>query len=79
LDAGWNLIPYPYAERYHTTAQIEADLIANCPDYVPGSLSIFDSSSPYYLGVPDGTEQIANEEGLWLQVSSSTTWQVFNY
>jgi hypothetical protein len=79
LYAGWNLVPYPYAERLKTTAEIEVDLVANCPGYVPGSLSIFDYSQPYGIDAPDGTEQILSEEGFWIQVTTDTNWFVSNY
>jgi hypothetical protein len=79
LYAGWNLVTYPYAERMKTTAQIETDLIANCPNYVPGSMSIFDSGQPYGIKAPIGTEQILSEEGFWIQVTTDTNWFVANY
>jgi hypothetical protein len=79
LNAGWNLIAYPYAQRYKTTAQIETDLSINCPGYVPGSLMIMDTSSPYLLKIPDGTEMIPHEEGLWVQCIFDCTWSVLNY
>jgi hypothetical protein len=79
LKAGWNLVAYPYAERMKTTAEIEVDLLANCMNYVPGSLTIFDYTQQYGINTPNGTEQIPNEEGLWIQVVSDTTWTVTNY
>jgi hypothetical protein len=79
LSAGWNLIAYPYAQRYKTTAQIETDLELNCPGYVPGSLRIMDYSQPYLLKTPDGTETIPNEEGLWVRVIFDCIWSVNNY
>jgi hypothetical protein len=77
--AGWNLIPYPYAERLKTTGQIEADLLANCPNYVAGSLQVFDYNEPYGIRAPAGDVLGNNEEGFWIQVSADTTWTVANY
>jgi hypothetical protein len=79
LDAGWNMVTYPYAERMRTTAQIETDLIVNCPGYIPGSLTIFDYSNQYGIAPPTGAEQLPNEEGFWIQVAVDTTWMVNNY
>jgi hypothetical protein len=77
--AGWNLVPYPYAERSKTTDQIEADLIANCPNYVPGSMTIFDFNEPYGERPPTGDTINYNEEGFWVQVTADCVWQVNNY
>ncbi len=77
--AGWNMVPYPFAQRYLTTNQLELDLLANCPNYVPGSLGIFDYNQPYVIKMPDGTETIPNEEGLWIQVTADTIWTATNY
>jgi hypothetical protein len=79
MEAGWNLVAYPYAQRYKTTAQIETDLTINCPGYVPGSLMIMDYSQPYGLKVPDGTETIPHEEGFWIRTIFDCTWSVINY
>ncbi len=77
--AGWNLLPYPYAERSKNTNDIEADLIANCPNYVPGSLTIFDYDEQYGIRAPAGDTISNNEEGFWIQVTSDTVWMVINY
>ncbi len=77
--AGWNLIPYPYAERAKTTDQIEVDLIANCPNYVPGSLTIFDFNEQYGIRTPTGDTIEYNEEGFWVQVTADCNWLVSNY
>jgi C1A family cysteine protease len=79
LDVGWNLVSYPYAERLKTTAEIEADLMANCTNYIAGSLAIFDYNQPYGITPPDGTEQIPTEAGFWVQVTADCNWQVTNY
>jgi hypothetical protein len=78
LDAGWNIVPYPYAERARTTDQIEADLIANCPNYVPGSIQIFDASADYQTRSAASDTISNNEEGFWIQVTSDTVWTVMN-
>jgi hypothetical protein len=79
LDVGWNLVSYPYAQRLKTTAEIEADLMANCSDYIAGSLAIFDYNQPYGITSPDGTEQIPTEAGFWVQVTADCNWLVSNY
>jgi hypothetical protein len=79
LDAGWNIVPYPYAERARTTDQIEVDLIANCPNYVPGSIQIFDASADYHIRSAVSDTIANNEEGFWIQVTADTVWTVMNY
>ncbi len=76
---GWNLVPYPYAERDKNTDDIELDLIANCPNYVPGSLTIFDVNEPYRIRLPASDVISNNEEGLWIEVTADTVWTVINY
>jgi hypothetical protein len=77
--AGWNLVPYPFADRSLNTDQIELDLIANCPNYVPGSLTIRDNGQPYYIRSAASDTITNNEEGLWIQVTADTIWTVLNY
>ncbi len=77
--AGWNLVPYPYAARGMNTDDIELDLIANCPNYVPGSLTIRDNSQPYYIRSPASDTITFREEGIWIQVTADTIWTVLNY
>ncbi len=79
LDAGWNLLPYPFAERNKNTDDIELDLQANCPNYVPGSLTIFDRTQPYYIRSAASDTITNNEEGFWIQVTADTVWTVINY
>jgi hypothetical protein len=77
--AGWNLVPYPYAARGLNTDTIELDLIANCPNYVPGSLTIFDYTQPYYIRAPASDTLSNNEVGFWIEVTADCTWTVINY
>ncbi len=77
--AGWNLVTYPYAERNKNTDDIELDLIANCPNYVPGSLTKFDYNEPYGIRLPASDIISNNEEGFWIQVTADTVWTVINY
>jgi hypothetical protein len=79
LGAGWNLVPYPYAQRSKTAGEIESDLTTNCPTYVPGSLRIFDYNEPYGIKTAAGETISNNEEGFWIQVTTDTVWTVTNY
>ena len=76
LQAGWNLVPYPFAERTMSTANIIAQL-SLYPAYV--GMEIADYTAPYRLKVPDGTETLAHGSGFWIKVSSDMTWTVINY
>jgi len=77
MATGWNLVPYPFAVRQNTTAEIEAHLQANCPNY--DSMLIADHTQPYRLKVPTGTENLLHGMGLWVKVTADTSWTVMNY
>ena len=77
LKAGWNLVPYPFAERIKTSADIIAHLTSNCPNY--DGMMIFDSGEAYRLVTPGGTETLAHGSGFWIKVTADTTWTVTNY
>ena len=77
LKAGWNLVPYPFAVRQSTAADIDAHLAANCPGYT--GLEIADYGAAYRLVVPGGSEVLLHGSAIWVQVAFDTTWTVTNY
>lgn len=77
LNAGWNMVAYPFAERTMTTASIATHLSSNCPNYA--EMLIADHTQPYQLVTPVGTESIAHNYGIWIRVTADTTWTVTNY
>jgi hypothetical protein len=77
LIYGWNLVPYPFAQRNMNTAGIETHLMANCPGY--GGMLIADHTQPYQLKVPTGSENIFHNQGFWVWVNFDTTWAITNY
>jgi hypothetical protein len=77
LRAGWNIVPYPFAQRFLSTSTIDAHLTANCPNY--GSMLIADYTQPYHLKVPTGAENIFHNQGFFVYVTSDTVWTVTNY
>jgi len=77
LKSGWNLVPYSYAIRQQTAAQVEADLVANCPGF--DGWRIFDTADAYRLINPSGTENLMQGDGLWVHVSFDTIWAISNY
>ncbi len=76
---GWNLVAYPYAERSKTTADIEMDLFSGCSQYVPGSLTIFDPTNPYYVKTLNGTEVLQPGDAFWVRIWADCVWTVDNY
>jgi hypothetical protein len=77
LYTGWNLVAYPFAQRFMTSATIQADLTANCPNFV--EMMIADHTQPYHIDTPSGTENIFQNQAFWVLVSADTTWTVLNY
>jgi len=77
LVTGWNLVPYPFAQRTMTTGEIESHLTVNCPNY--DSMMIADYGAPYRLKVPTGTENLMHGGALWVKVTADTSWMVMNY
>ncbi len=77
--AGWNLVPCPYPVRNKNTDDIELDLIANCTNYVPGSLTIHDYNEPYNIRPAAGDVFLFNQVGFWIEVTADTVWTVINY
>jgi hypothetical protein len=77
LEAGWNIVPYPFAQRSMSTAAIDAHLAANCPNY--GGMLIADHSQAYQLKVPGGAENLSHNQGFFVYVTSDTLWTVTNY
>jgi len=77
LMAGWNLVPYPLAQRTMTIADLEAHLLSNCPNY--DSIMIADYTEPYRLKTPIGTENLMHGSAIWVKVTSDTSWLVMNY
>jgi len=77
LKAGWNLVPYPFAVRQTSTANIDAHLAANCPNY--DSMMIADYGAAYRLTTPTGAETLLHGSAIWVKVSADTTWTVVNY
>ena len=77
LVSGWNLVAYPFAQRFMGTAAIEAHLLANCIGY--DAMLIEDLTNPYHLKIPIGTENIFHNQAIWIHVSLDTTWTVVNY
>ena len=77
MKAGWNLVPYPFAQRSMTTLDIQNHLAANCPNY--DSMAIGDPTEPYCVKTPIGSEVIFHNYGFWVKVSADTTWTVTNY
>jgi len=77
MKAGWNLVPFPFAARSRTAAQVDADLSANCPGYV--SMMIMDSAADYRIVTPGGGEVVQNSHGIWVNVNADSTWTVTNY
>jgi hypothetical protein len=77
LYDGWNLVAYPFAERGEITSNINAHLVANCPNYA--EMAIADPSQPYQIITPTGVENIYHGAGFWVRVTADTTWTVTNY
>jgi len=77
MRTGWNLVPYPFAQRFMNAAGIEAHLTANCPDYA--GMLIADYSQPYHITTPSGSENIFHNQAIWVRVTADTTWTVVNY
>ena len=77
MQAGWNLVPYPFAQRFMNAAGIDAHLTANCPDYA--GMLIADYSQPYHITTPSGSENIFHNQAIWVRVTADTTWTVINY
>ncbi|KYK30343.1 MAG: hypothetical protein AYK23_03645 [Candidatus Proteinoplasmatales archaeon SG8-5] len=77
LKAGWNIVPYPFAQRFMSAASVDAHLTANCPNY--GGMLIADYTQPYHLKVPTGAENIFHNQGFFVYATSDTVWTVANY
>jgi hypothetical protein len=77
MRTGWNLVPYPFAQRFMNTAGIAAHLAANCPNYA--EMLILDYTQPYHLKSPTGSENIFNNQAIWVRVTADTVWTVINY
>jgi hypothetical protein len=77
LSDGWNLVAYPFAQRFMNTAAIETHLTSNCPGYA--EMLIADHTQPYQLISPSGSENIFQNFAFWIRVTGDTTWTVLNY
>jgi hypothetical protein len=77
LYTGWNLVAYPFAERFMSTGAIMAEFQINCP-FSAGML-IEDLTNPYHIKTPDGTENIFHNQAFWVRVTADTTWTISNY
>lgn len=77
LYDGWNLVAYPFAARTMTSGAVMTHLTANCPNY--DGMLIADTSQPYHLNTPAGTENLFHNYAFLVHVSGDTTWTVTNY
>jgi len=77
MRTGWNLVPYPFAQRFMNAAGIDAHLSANCPNYA--EMLIADYTLPYHIKTPSGSENIFHNQAIWVRVTADTTWTVTNY
>ncbi len=77
LKAGWNMVPYPFAQRTMSASTVEAYLTANCPNF--DRWEIADYSSDYLLKTPSGTENLLHGDAFWVYVTADGTWNVSNY
>jgi carboxypeptidase T len=81
MNAGWNLVPYPFAARNLNTMQLRDHLIANCPGFggAYSDMEIMSRSNPYRVTNPIGTEIFTHQDAFWVRVTADTAWNVVNY
>ena len=77
LEAGWNLVPYPFAEKSKTATEVETHLAVNCPNF--DAWEIFDAGADYRMRTPVGSEPLMHGDAFWVHVSADTTWSIINY
>ena len=70
LDAGWNLISYPYHE-----SRAMQDVLFGLPF---NRVEMFSAAAQYNIEVMQGTDMMEPGKGYWVYMTSAATWNIEN-